>query len=596
MKAVCSYNSIVRAAWIAAAFSAFVCMLLLVDFARRTAKLPLDSPRYLQLRGELDTPRKEAAQEELRQLDAQLRQQYFRQRSYTRRGGILLVAGVAVMLLLGHWAATVRRRLPTPHRTPITSGTVAGGHTVALAAVGGLGAMLLLLTVLTPQLSPSPLLTWTDTLHAGSEAISDPATEPAPTTGAAAPAPTDSAAPEEPATDAQIAANWPSFRGPGGAGRSAYTDLPTAWDGAAGTGIRWKTAVPLPGVSSPVVWEKRVFLTGATAERREVYGFDADTGRLLWQQEVAPTPPAAAAEFEVNEETGYAAPTPATDGHRVYAMFANGDLAALDLDGKPIWSQNLGTPKNPYGHAASLAVFRNRVIVQFDQGSRDDNLSRLLAIDGPTGKILWQVPREVPSSWASPIVAYHEGQPRIVTAAAPWVIAYDPEDGRELWRVSCLKGDVGPSPIALDGLVYVSNDRADTVAIRDGGEGDVTASHVLWKSDIGLPDTCSPLATDKYVIVIASYGALICYDRMQGGEPVWEEDFGAMFGSSPSLVGEQIYLFADDGHGWVIAAGPDACQRVAENTLGEPCFASPAFQAGRIYLRGKEHLFCIGPP
>ncbi len=591
MKAVCSYNSIVRTAWIAAAFSVLVCGLLLVDFARRTAKLPLDSPRYLQLRGELDTPRKEAAQEELRQVDAQLRKEYFRQRSYTRRGASLLVGGVAVMLLLGHWAATVRRRLPSPQGTPAITGSDGGGSAAALRAIGGLGVVALLIAVLTPWLSPSPL----PSSDVADEPTSGQPAEPMPTTADVAPAPVPQPV-ETPPTDAQMAANWPSFRGPGGAGRSAYTDLPTSWDGATGAGIRWQTAVPLPGVSSPVVWEKRVFLTGATAERREVYGFDADTGRLLWQQAVAPPPLGTAAEFEVNEETGFAAPTPATDGHRVYAMFANGDLAAFDLEGKPIWSQNLGTPKNPYGHAASLTTYHNRLIVQFDQGSREAKLSRLLAIEGPTGKIIWQVPREVPSSWASPILVDHEGQPRIITAAAPWVIAYDPEDGRELWRVSCLKGDVGPSPVAADGLVFVSNDRADTVAIRDGGQGDVTETHVLWKSDIGLPDICSPLATDKYLIVIASYGAAICYDRMQGGEPIWEEDFGAMFGSSPSLAGEQIYLFADDGHGWVITAGPEACQRVAENTLGEPCYTSPAFQAGRIYLRGKEHLFCIGSP
>ena len=134
------------------------------------------------------------------------------------------------------------------------------------------------------------------------------------------------------------------------------------------------------------------------------------------------------------------------------------------------------------------------------------------------------------------------------------------------------------------------------VAIRDGGEGDVTETHVLWKYDIGMPDICSPLVSGQSLLLIASYGGLICYDRMKGGEPVWEEDFGAMFASSPGLVGEQIYLLSDDGQGWVVTAGADACQRVAENNLGERCVTSPAFLSGRIYLRGEQHLFCIGPP
>ena len=105
-------------------------------------------------------------------------------------------------------------------------------------------------------------------------------------------------------------------------------------------------------------------------------------------------------------------------------------------------------------------------------------------------------------------------------------------------------------------MVFVANDDADAVAIRDGGQGDVTETHVLWKNDIGMPDICSPLVTDQYLLLIAAYGGLICYDRMEGGEPVWEEDFGAMFGSSPGLVGDRIYLIADDGQGWVVTAGP----------------------------------------
>ena len=159
---------------------------------------------------------------------------------------------------------------------------------------------------------------------------------------------------EPPPSDAEIAKAWPRFRGPGGLGISAYTNVPDAWDAASGKGIVWKTPVPLPGNNSPVVWGKRVFLSGADKHRREVYCFDADSGKLVWRQNVPGTPQSTAKPPEVTDDTGYAAPTTATDGRRVFAIFANGDLAAFDVSGKPAWAKSLGIPENSYGHASSL--------------------------------------------------------------------------------------------------------------------------------------------------------------------------------------------------------------------------------------------------
>ncbi len=347
------------------------------------------------------------------------------------------------------------------------------------------------------------------------------------------------------------------------------------------------------GVSSPVVWEDKIFLTGADENRRELYCFEAQTGNLFWQKPVT----ADTGEREppkVTEETGFAAPTPVTDGRRVYAMFANGDLAAFDFAGNQVWSRNLGVPDNPYGHASSLAMHKNLLIIQYDQALAKDGKSKLMALHGDTGEVAWQVDRPIPASWASPIVVEFEGQPRIITAGEPWVIAYSPTDGKELWRAECLQGDVGPSPAYSEGMVFVANDNAAVVAIRDGGEGDVTETHVQWTMDLGMPDTCSPLVTDRFLLLIATYGALVCYDRNQGGEPLWEEDFGAIFVTSPSLVGDRVYMIGDDGKGWVVQPGPEGCARFTENELGERCLSSPAFQPGRIYIRGEVHLFCIG--
>ena len=165
----------------------------------------------------------------------------------------------------------------------------------------------------------------------------------------------------------------------------------------------------------------------------------------------------------------------------------------------------------------------------------------------------------------------------------------------DLWRVKCLRGDVCPSPVYAAGVLYVANDSAVAAAIRDGGRGDVTDSHLLWTADIGLPDICSPLVSDQHLLLIASYGALVCYDRNKGGEePLWEESLDDSVLASPSLVGDTVYFIGEQGKGWVVRAGTAGLEPIAENDLGEPCLSSPAFQPGRIYIRGKEHLFCIG--
>ena len=352
--------------------------------------------------------------------------------------------------------------------------------------------------------------------------------------------------------------------------------------------------MPLEGKSSPVVWNDRVFLTGATVARREVYCFDTNTGQLLWQRLVPGAPESTTEPPKVSRDTGYAAPTPTTDGQRVYAIFANGDVVALDFAGQVLWTKSLGIPQNAYGHAASLAMHQNLVLIQFDQGAAEDKLSRLLAVNGPTGEMVWATARQVPNSWSSPIVIDVAGRAQIVTAADPWVIAYDLATGKEIWRAKCLRADIGPSPVFANGIVYVASEFPALSAIRADGTGDVTQTHLLWSGEESLPDTASPLATNQFVFTLASYGVLTCYD-CRTGEMLWDEEFeGSDFSSSPSLVGRRLYLFSKSGKGWVVEPTRDGCQRLSESNLREECVASPAFHAGRVYIRGSKHLFCLG--
>ena len=165
------------------------------------------------------------------------------------------------------------------------------------------------------------------------------------------------------------------------------------WDAASGKNIRWKTAVPLPGNNSPVVWNGRVFLTGADEGHRAIYGFDADSGKLLWQTEIPETPESAGKIPKPTKDTGFAAPTAVVNDHGVYAMFANGDLAACDRDGKLLWTRGFGIPENIYGHGASLAIDGDHIILQLDQSEAKKGLSRLYAISTADGSTVWETPR-----------------------------------------------------------------------------------------------------------------------------------------------------------------------------------------------------------
>ena len=413
---------------------------------------------------------------------------------------------------------------------------------------------------------------------AGAESPSEPKPELSPTKEHPRPEPdAETATPAATAKTpeaVEYARQWPRFRGPLGSGISATADMPIQWDVASGKGIAWKSAVPLHGNSSPIVWADAVIVTGGDEQQREVYCFEAGSGELRWKW-TGPANEADAEPLEISEDTGWAACTAATDGVHIYAMFTNGDLVALDFAGKQVWIKRLGPPKNSYGHASSPIIADGKLLLQFDQGGRNDKLSKLLALNPASGETVWETPREVPNSWSTPLVVDHAGQLQIITCADPWVIAYNVQDGKEIWRTKSLRQDVGPSPVAAGELVYAANEFPGISAIRLGGQGDVTDSHVAWFADIGVPDTCSPLVVKDLLLLQASFGTLSCYDAQKGEEPLWEEEFDENFRSSPGSAGDYVYLFSESGKSWVVRAARDKCERISENDLGEKCVTSP---------------------
>jgi outer membrane protein assembly factor BamB len=605
MKDENNYRLATLTAAIAGVFSLVVCALLIYDYSRRGNGDPLENEVFQTLKAALaKQPDNDVLKSQIRVLDLQLRREYFRQRAFTVAGAVLLLGGVAIFLISIKTAAALRRELPHPQPIATPPDVESQWTRIGRWAVAGVAlALAALAIVLSFNMrldipSPTPHLPTNLRSVPGEgrgEGISASSNSPSIDVGSG---PKSSAmsslAPEASPSDEEIARAWPSFRGPDGRGTSAYENIPTEWDASSDKNIRWKTPVPLPGNNSPIVWKDRVFLTGANEKQREVYCFDAASGKLLWQKAAPSTLQNAARALKLDEGTGYAAPTAATDGRRVFAIFANGDLAAFDFNGNLAWSKSLGIPDNAYGHASSLVTYKNLLVVQFDQGSSEKaSKSKLLAFETATGNPVWRTDRPVKNSWPSPIVVHAADRDQIITASDPLVISYDPKDGREIWRVKCLGSDTAPSPTFTAGKVFVAQESAALSAIRADGHGDVTATHVVWKGEDGLPDICSPLACDQFVFLLTSYGSLTCYDA-EKGDQLWVEDFGEDFKSSPGMAGKLAYVFAENGKAWVIEPRRDKCVRVAECNLGEPCVTTPAFQDGCFYIRGKNNLFCIG--
>jgi outer membrane protein assembly factor BamB len=272
-------------------------------------------------------------------------------------------------------------------------------------------------------------------------------------------------------------------------------------------------------------------------------------------------------------------------------IFANGDLAAVNFNGTPAWTRNLGVPQNPYGHASSLAVWQDKLIVQWDQGSEPGN-SRLLLLEGATGKAVWEKARPVPCSWASPIVVEAAGKTQIITAALPWLASYAVADGAELWKAEVLDGEITPSPILAGGLVFVASPAGKLIALRPDGSGDVTKTHVSWSSEESVPDATSPTSNGEVVFYVTSTGLGTCLDA-KTGRMLWQHDFGMEIQASPAIAGNRVYVLSTNGRAWVFQAGREY-QELGHGVLDDKFRASPAFAGGRLYLRGNASLYCLG--
>jgi len=379
-----------------------------------------------------------------------------------------------------------------------------------------------------------------------------------------------------------IKANAPGFRGPFGNGVFFQKGTPVEWDATSGKNVIWKTPVPKKGYNSPVIWGNKVFLSGADNQSREVYCFDRNSGKVLWKQLVDKIQGSPASAPKVTEDTGFAAPSLTTDGNRVYAMFADGDIICFDMDGNRVWARNLGLPDNHYGHASSLIMLKDKVFIQYDT-----NKSRkLMALNASTGETTWETVRKGKISWASPVLAEINGKFQVVLSTDPMVAGYDPETGKELWSVDCMSGEVGPSPASGGGLIFAVNEYAKLVGI------DPSKNAKVWESDEFLAEVASPVTANGLLFVATSYGVLACYDA-KSGEKYWSQEEGPGYYSSPVIADNKVYTFDTSGKMRVFELGKEA-KIIGEGNAAEKMTTTPAFANGRMFVRTPKFLYCVG--
>ncbi|MBV9124641.1 MAG: PQQ-binding-like beta-propeller repeat protein [Planctomycetes bacterium] len=395
-----------------------------------------------------------------------------------------------------------------------------------------------------------------------------------------------------------FAENWPGFRGPTGQGISSEKNLPLTW--SLRENLAWRVDIPGVGWSSPIVWGDRVFVTSANPEGTSchVLGIDLHSGKILWDREVVRQ-----TTNRKEPQNSHATPTPVTDGRLVFAAFNGGKLAALDFDGHIVWTREDLNFFSKHGLSVSPILYRDLLIMPFDGNNAQDLTEGylkawegafILALDKKTGREKWRARRGLSrQAHVTPMIIEVEGKPQLISAAGDVVQGFDPETGERLWTVHSTGEGVVPSIVYGQGLIFTSSGFGSPTirAIRPGGHGDVTATHIVWESRDNVPTKPSFLYTDGLLFCIKETGVISCLDA-QTGKTLWRHRLGGNYSASPVLAEGRLYCLGEDGSTTVLAPERQF-KRLARNELEGFCQASPAISQGRILIRSQTTLFCL---
>ena len=371
-----------------------------------------------------------------------------------------------------------------------------------------------------------------------------------------------------------------AFRGNNSSGTSSARGIATSWNLSSKKNILWQSKIPKHGYNSPVITGRNVFITGADDQARELYCYDVWTGELKWTLKADGIAGSPSAMPQVNDDTGLAASTVATNGEQVAAIFATGDVICADMEGKRLWAKNIGLPDNHYGYASSLLMYGNTLIIQYQNNSN----AKILALGTKSGNTIWSKSANDKIAWSSPVIATLGGKSALVVMGNPAITAYNPGNGEELWRVDCMSGEVGSSPAAAGGVVFGASEYATCIAI-DGATGET-----LWEAGDYLPECSSLAATKDLVFCATSYGMVCAYDA-KTGEVRKEHDLSTPFYSSPMVVDGKVYLFSNSGKVYIFSAS--SFDLITSFETGEKTFATPAFTDGMMIVRTDNSLYCV---
>lgn len=379
--------------------------------------------------------------------------------------------------------------------------------------------------------------------------------------------------------------HWPRFRGPDGQGGTGLSKLPVRWSES--ENVVWRTAAPGNGNSSPIVWGDRIFLTSAGPDGgdRMLHCLRTSDGQVLWSRAI----PENHVEPKVRDKNGFASGTPVTDGERVIAFFGAAGLVAFDMQGSFLWQHPFASFDTTHGAGASPLLYKDSVIFIHDQNKSE---SLCLALDKRTGKPLWQTTRGKAMGWSTPVIARVGDHDELLYAGNETVKGYDPNTGAELWSLDGPTRECVPAIVIGPDVVYSASGRnGPTLALRPGGQGDVTATHLAWRAVRGGPHVPSPILYNGRLYTVNDTGIASCLDA-KTGQAIWQARIRDKFSASPIEAGGLLYFPSESGVTYVLRAG-DKFEVVAENDLGSPILASPAIAVGKLLLRTQSELVCI---
>lgn len=378
--------------------------------------------------------------------------------------------------------------------------------------------------------------------------------------------------------------DWPEFRGPSGQGHSDERGLPLVWSET--ENVRWKTAIPGRGWSSPAIQGDRIWLTTAADEGKSLRAISVDrnTGAILQNVEVFRLK----SQGNLNSKNSQASPTPVLEGDRVYLHFGAYGTACITQSGEIVWKTRLDYDNGQHGPGGSPVIYDNLLIMSCD----GQDVQYVVALDKLTGKVRWKKLREGYQAYTTPLVVRLPAGDQVISPGAFRAVSYEPRTGKELWQVRYGDGFSNvPRPVYSNGLVFICTgfQQPSLLAVRLDGRGDVTKSHIAWTLKRGVSLTPSPLLIGDELYMVSDNGVASCVDA-KTGVPHWQVRLGGNHSASPVYADGRIYFLSEEGESVVIAPGKEF-KALAKNQLDGPTLASMAVSKGSIFVRSQTHLY-----